>query len=48
MAGDPNSRTFTNDGQCRVVEHKAPIGYYVDWTDVQNPGTAGSDIGKRD
>ena len=43
----PNSRSFTNDGQFLVVEHNAPSGYYGDWTDVQNPGTAGSDLGKR-
>ena len=47
MTGYPNSQAFTNDGQFLVVEHKAPSGYYGDWTDVQNPGTAGSDLGKR-
>ena len=47
MTGYPNSRAFTNDGQFLVVEHKAPSGYYGDWTDVQDPGTAGSDLGKR-
>ena len=47
MNNYPNSRGFTNDGQFLVVEHKAPSGYYGDWTDVQNPGTAGSDLGKR-
>ena len=47
MGNYPNSRAFTNDGQFLVVEHKAPSGYYGDWTDVQNPGTAGSDLGKR-
>lgn len=47
MTGYPNSRAFTNDGQFLVVEHKAPSGYYGDWTDMQNPGTAGSDLGKR-
>ena len=47
MIGYPNSQAFTNDGQFLVVEHKAPSGYYGDWTDVQNPGSAGTDLGKR-
>lgn len=47
MTGYPNSRAFTNDGQFLVVEHKAPSGYYGDWTDIENPGTAGTDLGKR-
>lgn len=47
MAGYANVRAFTNDGQFLVVEHQAPGGYYGDWTDLANPGTAGSDLGKR-
>ena len=30
-----------------VVESRAPSGYYGDWTDVTNPGAAGSVLGKR-
>ena len=47
MGNYPNSRAFTNNGQFLVVEHKAPSGSYGDWTDIENPGTAGSDLGKR-
>ena len=47
MANYPNVRANTNDGQFLIVEHTAPAGYYGDWTDLVNPGTAGSDLGKR-
>ena len=43
----PNERAFTNDGQFLIVETQAPDGYFGDWTDITNPGTSGSDLGKR-
>ena len=43
----PNDRAFTNDGQFLIVETQAPDGYFGDWTDITNPGTSGSDLGKR-
>ena len=39
--------TQRNEGRFVVVERRAPSGYYGDWTDVTNPGTAGSVLGKR-
>ena len=39
--------TQRNEGRFVVVESRAPSGYYGDWTDVTNPGTAGSVLGKR-
>lgn len=47
LAWYPNDRAYTNDGQFLIVESAAPAGYYGDWTDTSNPGTAGSDLGKR-
>ena len=39
--------TQRNEGKFVIVESRAPSGYYGDWTDVANPGTAGSVLGKR-
>ena len=39
--------TQRNEGRFVIVESRAPSGYYGDWTDVTNPGTAGSVLGKR-
>ena len=39
--------TQRNEGRFVVVESRAPSGYYGDWTDVTNPGAAGSVLGKR-
>ena len=39
--------TQRNEGRFVIVEKRAPNGYYGDWTDVANPGTAGSVLGKR-
>ena len=39
--------TQRNEGKFVIVESRAPSGYYGDWTDVTNPGTAGSVLGKR-
>ena len=39
--------TQRNEGKFVIVESRAPSGYYGDWTDVANPGTAGSVQGKR-
>ena len=39
--------TQRNEGRFVIVERRAPSGYYGDWTDVTNPGTAGSVLGKR-
>ena len=39
--------TQRNEGRFAIVERRAPSGYYGDWTDVTNPGTAGSVLGKR-
>lgn len=39
--------TQRNEGKFVIVESCAPSGYYGDWTDVANPGTAGSVLGKR-
>ena len=39
--------TQRNGGRFVIVERRAPSGYYGDWTDVANPGTAGSVLGKR-
>ena len=43
----PNDRAFTNDGQFLIVETQAPNGYFGDWTNAVQPGTSGSDLGKR-
>ena len=39
--------TQRNEGKFVIVESRAPSGYYGDWTDVTNPGTVGSVLGKR-
>lgn len=39
--------TQRNEGKFLLVETKAPDGYYGDWTNVTQPGTAGSVAGKR-
>ena len=39
--------TQRSEGKFVIVESRAPSGYYGDWTDVTNPGTAGSVLGKR-
>ena len=39
--------TQRNEGKFVIVESRAPSGYYGDWTDATNPGTAGSVLGKR-
>ena len=39
--------TQRNQGKFILVETKAPAGYFGDWTDIDNPGTAGTPLGKR-
>ena len=39
--------TQRNAGKFVIVETKAPAGYYGDWTDIENPGTANTPLGKR-
>ena len=39
--------TQRNQGKFVIVETKAPIGYFGDWTDIDHPGTAGTPLGKR-
>lgn len=39
--------TQRNEGRFIIVETKAPEGYYGDWTDIEQPGEAGSPLGKR-
>ncbi len=39
--------TQRNEGRFILVETKAPVGYFGDWTDVDHPGTAGTPLGKR-
>ena len=39
--------TQRNEGRFIIVETQAPSGYYGDWTDPLNPGTAGTPLGKR-
>lgn len=39
--------TQRNQGKFILVETKAPIGYFGDWTDIDHPGTAGTPLGKR-
>lgn len=39
--------TQRNEGRFILVETKAPAGYFGDWTDVDNPGSAGTPLGKR-
>ena len=48
-AGGSDALFYTqrNEGKFVIVESRAPSGYYGDWTDVTNPGTAGSVLGKR-
>lgn len=39
--------TQRNEGRFIIVESKAPNGYYGDWTDIEQPGTSGTPLGKR-
>lgn len=39
--------TQRNQGRFIIVETKAPDGYYGDWTDIEQPGEAGTPLGKR-
>ena len=49
--GSPADRTLyytqRNEGKFIIVETCAPEGYYGDWTDISQPGTAGQVEGKR-
>ena len=49
--GSPADRTLyytqRNEGRFLLVETQAPEGYYGDWTDITQPGTAGQVEGKR-
>ena len=49
--GSPANRTLyytqRNEGRFLLVETQAPEGYYGDWTDITQPGTAGQVEGKR-
>ena len=49
--GSPVDRTLyytqRNEGKFIIVETRAPKGYYGDWTDLSQPGTAGQVEGKR-
>ena len=39
--------TQRNQGRFIIVETKAPDGYFGDWTDIEQPGEAGTPLGKR-
>ena len=49
--GSPADRTLyytqRNEGKFIIVETRTPEGYYGDWTDITQPGTAGQVEGKR-
>lgn len=49
--GSPADRTLyytqRNEGKFIIVESRAPEGYYGDWSDITQPGTAGQVEGKR-
>lgn len=49
--GSPADRTLyytqRNEGKFIIAETRAPEGYYGDWTDLSQPGTAGQVEGKR-
>ena len=49
--GGPADRTLyytqRNEGKFIIVETRAPEGYYGDWSDITQPGTAGQVEGKR-
>ena len=49
--GSPADRTLyytqRNEGRFLIAEVQAPSGYYGDWTDISQPGTAGQVEGKR-
>ena len=49
--GSPADRTLyytqRNEGKFIIVETQAPEGYYGDWSDITQPGTAGQVEGKR-
>lgn len=51
VTGSPANRTLyytqRNEGKFIIVETRAPEGYYGDWTDITQPGTAGQVEGKR-
>ena len=39
--------TQRNAGKFIIVESKAPTGYFGDWTDINHPGMANTQLGKR-
>ena len=39
--------TQRNEGKFLIVETKAPDGYFGDWMDIEQPGDAGTPLGKR-
>ena len=49
--GSPANHTLyytqRNEGRFLIVETQAPEGYYGDWSDIAQPGTAGQVEGKR-
>ncbi len=49
--GSPANRTLyytqRNEGKFIIAETRAPEGYYGDWSDITQPGTAGQVEGKR-
>ena len=49
--GSPANHTLyytqRNEGRFLIVETQAPEGYYSDWSDIAQPGTAGQVEGKR-
>ena len=49
--GSPADRTLyytqRNEGRFLIVETQTPEGYYGDWSDITQPGTAGQVEGKR-
>lgn len=51
VTGSPANRTLyytqRNEGKFIIAETRAPEGYYGDWTDITQPGTAGQVEGKR-
>lgn len=51
VTGSPANRTLyytqRNEGKFIIVETRAPEGYYGDWSDITQPGTAGQVEGKR-
>ena len=51
VTGSPADRTLyytqRNEGKFIIAETRAPEGYYGDWSDITQPGTAGQVEGKR-